>query len=528
MKKKNIIFISSSVLALSMGLMVTAQNVGAETATPSVSERGSLPNTQNGEIVKTGVSGTCKWDYIKNDDNNYTLQFHAGNLAAGAIIPKDLDNLFTGTKISFDPGVVAPENCSFMFYRLQEEIQSIDFTNFDTSKVVNMSSMFDSSYYLTSLDLSSFDTSQVTDMSGMFCKCDKIQSLNLSSFNMSNTKYSGGMFAATFDLNHLVLGPKVNLNDSVSYEDLKVPTPGEIVPGTDKVVTSSNWIATSGYAQGTRYTGMALSGITNRDQVTVYDWDTTPVSTNNYESKAFTRTINVHQPDGSVISERQTATIKRLVTINPDGTRTYGAWSKAQWNQYRPQEIPGYEPDQEVIPARSIDSNSGDSTVDVYYDEVEQTVNISYVYGDTVVGTQKYTGYVGDVITPNYHAPRKYDIVSIPEESITIDGSGNQIVIVKVEPKITQTTRTRTKVRTINIHQPNGALRSYQQTAVVAQTIYTNMVTGEKTYSEWGTSKWEEFKLPKFEGYQANQIVPATIVNALTEDNLVDIFYRKI
>ncbi|BDR59693.1 mucin-binding protein [Xylocopilactobacillus apicola] len=528
MKKKSFIFISSSVLALSMGMMVTAQNVGAETATPaSVSERGS----QNGEIVKTGVSGTCKWDYIKNDDNNYTLQFHAGNLAEGKIVPEGI-NFWNckNLKITFDPGVIAPENCSKMFSYVNVQNASVDFKNFDTSHVTDMSCMFSGSICFLNLDLSSFDTSHVTNMEDMFYKCGSLQSLNLSNFDMTHLQNNSTVFSATCSLNHLIVGPKVDLSKGApSYGTIfEVPMIGTTVPGTDKVVTSRRWIATSGYKQGTKYTPDDLMSLKGRDQVTVYDWDTTPASANNYESKAVTRTINLHLPDGSVSTDRQTATIKRLINVNSDGTITYGPWSKAQWNQYRPQEIPGYEPDQAVIPALSVDAYCWDTTIDVYYDEVEQTVNINYVYGDTVVGTQKYTGYVGDVITPNYHAPRKYDIVSIPEESITIDGSGNQSVTVKVEPRITQSSESRTAVRTINIHQPNGASRNYQQVAVVKRTIYTNMVTGQKTYGEWGTARWDAFPLPNFVGYRPNQQVQTQEVDFVTQDDIVDVVYLKM
>ena len=47
-------------------------------------------------------------------------------------------------------------------------ITSIDVSRFNTTKVTDMSSMFEGCNDLTSLDLSSFDTSNVKDMSKMF------------------------------------------------------------------------------------------------------------------------------------------------------------------------------------------------------------------------------------------------------------------------------------------------------------------------------------------------------------------------
>ena len=52
---------------------------------------------------------------------------------------------------------------SYMFTACSR-LTSLDVSNFDTSKVTNMSRMFANCSSLTSLDVSSFDTSQVTDM----------------------------------------------------------------------------------------------------------------------------------------------------------------------------------------------------------------------------------------------------------------------------------------------------------------------------------------------------------------------------
>ena len=59
-------------------------------------------------------------------------------------------------------------------------LTSLNVSNFDTSKVTNMSSMFEDCYILTVLDLSSFDTSKVTNMSGMFRNSEKLTTINVS------------------------------------------------------------------------------------------------------------------------------------------------------------------------------------------------------------------------------------------------------------------------------------------------------------------------------------------------------------
>ena len=92
-----------------------------------------------------------------------------------------------------------------MFYREYskqkiENILEIDLSNFDTSKVTNMGSMFYNMRNLTSLNLSNFDTSKVTAMSGMFTYMSNLTTLNLSNFDTSNVKYMNGMFAGMSNL----------------------------------------------------------------------------------------------------------------------------------------------------------------------------------------------------------------------------------------------------------------------------------------------------------------------------------------
>ena len=71
---------------------------------------------------------------------------------------------------------------------------TLDLSNFNTSKVTNMDSMFFTSG-LTSLNLSSFNTSKVTDMSYMFYDMRNLTSLDLSNFDTSKVTSMDFMFA---------------------------------------------------------------------------------------------------------------------------------------------------------------------------------------------------------------------------------------------------------------------------------------------------------------------------------------------
>lgn len=84
----------------------------------------------------------------------------------------------------------------FSMFSRNINLKSLDLSNFNTKKVTTMKGMFNYCEKLDSLDLSSFNTSKVTDMSEMFCECYSLYSLDLSSFDTSNTTDMTFMFYA--------------------------------------------------------------------------------------------------------------------------------------------------------------------------------------------------------------------------------------------------------------------------------------------------------------------------------------------
>ena len=65
----------------------------------------------------------------------------------------------------------------------------VDFTNFNTTNVKQINSMFFGCQSLSSLDLSSFNTSHVTNMSSLFYDCTNLSLLNISSFSVVKNHY---------------------------------------------------------------------------------------------------------------------------------------------------------------------------------------------------------------------------------------------------------------------------------------------------------------------------------------------------
>ena len=126
------------------------------------------------------------------------------------------------------------ESTAFMFYVKEAEnpieVDPLDLSNFDTSKVTAMTAMFEGSHYpsinlnsfntsntttmlkmfknakkLTSLNLSNFDTSKVTTMESMFEGCRSISNLNLANFNTANVTNMSQMFMDMDSLNTINL-----------------------------------------------------------------------------------------------------------------------------------------------------------------------------------------------------------------------------------------------------------------------------------------------------------------------------------
>ena len=115
------------------------------------------------------------------------------------------------------------------------KLVSLDLSSFSTSKVTDMSYMFCNCKSLTTLDLSNFDTSKVTDMRYMFYGCLKLTSLDLSSFDTSNVTYMRWMFKGCSSLTQL---------DLSNFDTSKVTKMYEMFNSCSKLTTiyvSNKW-----------------------------------------------------------------------------------------------------------------------------------------------------------------------------------------------------------------------------------------------------------------------------------------------
>ena len=406
--------IAGAFLSLACVFLLTQQPTKAATTSQA-----ATPTTQvvkaDSNVLDQGVDGTCKWDVVKDGDE-VVLTIHAGQLDPGDLawkINSDFSNEIT--KIVIDPDVIAPKDSSSLFYNFFNAKEFVGLSNLDTSQVNNMSDMF-AGCGVKELDLSNWDTANVIYMSGMFDECRKLEKVNTQSFNTENVKYMQRMFFSCGNLRkidisnfytpNLINAELIFGGDCLDYVDMRNFDSSKIADslnvfeiayickltvgskftnqyfpqtqlgqifddnGIKKVVTSQTWITLNGPEKGVKKSAWEMTNV-KRDQPVTYILENKALTNSYTEYKTVTRTIKIHsyevnQPIEPVIFT-QKATIHRQVTINDDGTKTYGEWSKDYWEEYdAPVEDSRY-PDHYKVAKQIVDGNTQDQTVDIYY-----------------------------------------------------------------------------------------------------------------------------------------------------------------
>ena len=402
-------------LGLASSFLLTQQPTKAATTSQAATSTTQVVKADS-NVLDQGVDGTCKWDIVKDGDEE-VLTIHAGQLDPGAIFdnikyPLDIEV----TKLVIDPGVIAPKDSSGLFSSLSNAkefvglsnldtsqvtdmenmfagcgVKELDLSNWDTSKVTNMRFMFSNCFNLEKINLKSFNTKNVTTMECMFFGCAKIRKLDLSSFetpkletanemfdgdgdfldyvdmrNFGNSKISqtGDIFIHGF-ICKLTVGPKLT---NVYFPQ---PMLGQIFDdnGIKKVVTGYNWIALNGPDKGAKKDPSEMQYV-KRDQPVTYIIENKALNNSYTEYKTVTRTIKIH-PNIDNVDEpvifTQKATIHRQVTINDDGTKTYGEWSKDYWEEYDAPVPDWGSPRPAKVAKQIVDGNTQDQTVDIHY-----------------------------------------------------------------------------------------------------------------------------------------------------------------
>ncbi|MFZ7299831.1 MucBP domain-containing protein [Enterococcus gallinarum] len=150
------------------------------------------------ENMASGTYGTSDW-YITYDG---VLHIGSGTFRSTSEI--NPWSRYRVKKIVFEGNVIAGEDSSYLFgnsggtWTDLTEIEGLD--KLDTSRVTNMSGMFNNTRGLTKLDVSNFDTSNVTNMYAMFNGLFDLTSLDVSNFDTRNVTNMSLMFANVINI----------------------------------------------------------------------------------------------------------------------------------------------------------------------------------------------------------------------------------------------------------------------------------------------------------------------------------------
>ena len=178
-------------------------------------------NTDSSKMFYSGYGSEKIQKFLELDLSN----FNTSQVTSMYSMFLDMFYLTTLNLSSFDTSNVT--NMSYMFYGMSN-LTTLDLSSFNTSKVIDMSGMFFYIYNLTTLDLSNFDTSNVTNMEAMFNHMPELTSLDLSNFDTSKVTDMSAMFFNTSNLTTLNLS---------NFDTSKVTDMGSMFYGTSNLTT---------------------------------------------------------------------------------------------------------------------------------------------------------------------------------------------------------------------------------------------------------------------------------------------------
>uniref|UniRef100_UPI0024BA761B mucin-binding protein n=1 Tax=Limosilactobacillus sp. DJ3M12 TaxID=2991835 RepID=UPI0024BA761B len=279
------------------------------------------------------------------------------------------------------------------------------------------------------------------------------------------------------------------------------------------------------------------------------------------DHKDVTRTINVTDPSGHVLTKTQKVTLSRTgLTDQVTHQTTWQDWSTASWNVYDVPTIAGYTPSQSRVDEVTVNGDTQDATVNIHYTANDQTTHV--VYKDAsgkVIKNDTVTGKTGQTVDSKSSLPAGWKIAdsstvkavpatitfkgaSTPDTVITVDHAHRTIQPtdpIKPDEKTPdgkttidgghQADLNKTVTRTINITDPTTKkTTTTTQTATLTRTGDLDEVTGHVTYGQWSTGSWDKVDVPAIDDYTPNQSkVSAHKVTADDIDTTINITYTQ-
>lgn len=162
----------------------------------------------------TDMSSMFAFSFIQqiSDNNVYILNLDTSNVV-------DMSNMFLGFydllytyRIDISNWNTSKVmNMSGMF-GFSPSLQTVNFGTIDTSNVTDFSNMFAFSENLLSLDVSNFNTEKAEDMSYMFYGLSDLPTLNIQNFKTENVTNMSGMFSGMYSLTSLDVSNFITTN----------------------------------------------------------------------------------------------------------------------------------------------------------------------------------------------------------------------------------------------------------------------------------------------------------------------------
>ncbi|WLS84962.1 BspA family leucine-rich repeat surface protein [Lactobacillus apis] len=184
----------------------TANNANQSDMPPAIThgENEQQKIATKANLISSDINGA----HLTYDPDQGVATISGNVTAASNDVPRSISQFFLTNKpkkIVIDGPLTIKGSAAGLFSDLNDLEEFEGLSNFDTSQVTNMASMFANDKNLRSLDLSSFNTSNVIDMNKLFKSCSALTNLDVSSFNTAKVKDMSTMFNLCTSLTNLNL-----------------------------------------------------------------------------------------------------------------------------------------------------------------------------------------------------------------------------------------------------------------------------------------------------------------------------------
>ena len=174
----------------------------------------------------------------------------------------------------------------------------------------------------------------------------------------------------------------------------------------------------------------------------VYSYTSTDIPSNVDKSKLtkeVTRTINVHNPNGTVDTTVQTVTYHQTVTVAGDEVVYNNDWVTADnqsWDKFDVPQIEGYKASQTTVNQSGVNVNTQNQTVDITYTANPQSIKINYVddeKGGASVKSDTLNGKTDETVKTGITIPENYNVVGTTPSEYTFKANGNTDITVHLK-----------------------------------------------------------------------------------------------